>query len=137
MSRSPFSALMAAYVAAAQSLYTTPVLLGDEITVHLEVTDKRDDKGFVTLDCRVLNQRDEAVATGLGLDIDELRKQAATVGAAAALGQCRTPDLLSYRRRHHHLAGALRHRDQGHRLHLWQRENTPRLARRLGEVRRR
>ncbi len=34
------------------------------ITVHLEVTDKREDKGFVTLDCKALNQNGKAVATG-------------------------------------------------------------------------
>lgn len=48
-----------------QSLrFTRPVKLGDRITVHLEVLDKRDDKGFVTLACKVLNQDDKLVASG-------------------------------------------------------------------------
>ncbi len=44
--------------------FTRPVKIGDRITVHLEVTGKRDDKGFVTLDCKVLNQNDKLVASG-------------------------------------------------------------------------
>jgi len=48
-----------------QSLrFRMPVKLGDSITVNLEVTKKRDDKKFVTLDCKVVNQNDELVATG-------------------------------------------------------------------------
>lgn len=47
-----------------QSLrFTRRVRLGDRIT-HLEVLDKRDDKGFVTLACKVLNQDDKLVASG-------------------------------------------------------------------------
>jgi len=44
--------------------FRLPVKIGDEITVHLEVTDKRDDKGFVTLDCKAVNQAGKTVVTG-------------------------------------------------------------------------
>lgn len=44
--------------------FTRPVKLGDRITVHLEVTDKRDDKHIVKLDCKVTNQDDKVVASG-------------------------------------------------------------------------
>ena len=44
--------------------FTRPVKLGDRITVHLEVTDKRDDKHIVKLDCKVTNQEDKVVASG-------------------------------------------------------------------------
>jgi 3-hydroxybutyryl-CoA dehydratase len=48
-----------------QSLrFRLPVKIGDEITVQLEVTEKRDDKGFVTLDCKAVNQRGKIVASG-------------------------------------------------------------------------
>ena len=48
-----------------QSLrFRLPVKIGDEITVLLEVTEKRDDKGFVTLDCKTVNQRGKVVASG-------------------------------------------------------------------------
>ena len=41
-----------------------PVKIDDEITVQLEVTSKREDKKFVTLDCNVINQHGETVANG-------------------------------------------------------------------------
>jgi acyl dehydratase len=44
--------------------FRRPVKIGDTITVELEVTDKRDDKQFVTLDTRVVNQDGNAVVTG-------------------------------------------------------------------------
>lgn len=48
-----------------QSLrFRLPVKLGDSITVDLEVTEKRDDKQFVTLDCKVFNQHAKLVASG-------------------------------------------------------------------------
>jgi 3-hydroxybutyryl-CoA dehydratase len=48
-----------------QSLrFRLPVKIGDEITVQLEVTDKRDDKKFVTMACTVVNQHGKTVATG-------------------------------------------------------------------------
>jgi 3-hydroxybutyryl-CoA dehydratase len=48
-----------------QSLrFRLPVKIGDEITVHLEVTGKRDDKHFVTLECKAMNQKGKAVASG-------------------------------------------------------------------------
>ena len=48
-----------------QSLrFRLPVKIGDEITIQLEVTDKRDDKRFVTLDCKAVNQNGKVVATG-------------------------------------------------------------------------
>ncbi len=48
-----------------QSLrFRRPVKIGDEITVQLEVVEKREDKGFVTLDCNAVNQEGKAVVTG-------------------------------------------------------------------------
>jgi 3-hydroxybutyryl-CoA dehydratase len=48
-----------------QSLrFRLPVKIGDTITVNLEVTDKRDDKKFVTLDCKASNQAGKIVASG-------------------------------------------------------------------------
>jgi acyl dehydratase len=48
-----------------QSLrFRLPVKIGDTVTVELEVTEKREDKGFVTLDCKVRNQDGKTVATG-------------------------------------------------------------------------
>lgn len=44
--------------------FRLPVKIGDEITVKLEVTDKRDDKHFVTLECTATNQHGKKVATG-------------------------------------------------------------------------
>jgi acyl dehydratase len=49
-----------------QSLrFRRPVKIGDQITVQLEVTDKREDKGFVTLDCTAVNQDGKPVVTGV------------------------------------------------------------------------
>ncbi len=48
-----------------QSLkFRLPVKLGDEVTVKLEVTAKREDRGFVTIDCVVDNQDGKTVASG-------------------------------------------------------------------------
>lgn len=48
-----------------QSLrFRLPVKIGDTITVQLEVTEKRDDKKFVTLDCKAINQNGKKVASG-------------------------------------------------------------------------
>ena len=48
-----------------QSLrFTAPVTIGDAVTVKLEVTDKNDRRGFVTLSTEAVNQNDERVATG-------------------------------------------------------------------------
>ena len=48
-----------------QSLrFRQPVRLGDEITVHLEVTGKQDRLRRVTLDCRAVNQHGKMVASG-------------------------------------------------------------------------
>lgn len=48
-----------------QSLrFCLPVKLGDTITVKLEVIDKKDTRGFVTLDCQVFNQDEKLVVTG-------------------------------------------------------------------------
>ena len=48
-----------------QSLrFRLPVLIGDTITVELEVTDKRDDRKFVTLECKAINQNGKLVASG-------------------------------------------------------------------------
>ena len=48
-----------------QSLrFRTPVKVNDTITVHMEVVKKRDDKKFVTLECKIVNQHGKKVATG-------------------------------------------------------------------------
>jgi acyl dehydratase len=48
-----------------QSLrFRRPVRIGDEITVRLEVAEKREDKGFVTLNCEAVNQQGKSVVTG-------------------------------------------------------------------------
>ncbi|NND69121.1 MAG: 3-hydroxybutyryl-CoA dehydratase [Halioglobus sp.] len=48
-----------------QSLrFTAPVTIGDVVTVKLEVTDKNDRRGFVTLSTEAVNQDDKRVATG-------------------------------------------------------------------------
>jgi acyl dehydratase len=48
-----------------QSLrFRKPVLIGDRLTVQLEVTAKREDRKFVTLDCKVINQHGATVADG-------------------------------------------------------------------------
>ena len=44
--------------------FRLPVKIGDTITVNLEVTEKRDDKKFVTLDCKAVNQKGKTVASG-------------------------------------------------------------------------
>lgn len=44
--------------------FRLPVKIGDTVTVELEVTDKRDDKKFVTLACKAVNQAGKTVATG-------------------------------------------------------------------------
>ncbi len=44
--------------------FRAPVKIGDTVTVELEVTAKRADKRFVTLECTVRNQNDKVVATG-------------------------------------------------------------------------
>jgi len=48
-----------------QSLrFRRPVTLGDHVTVTLTITEKNDKRKFVTLDCKVTNQKDEVVVTG-------------------------------------------------------------------------
>lgn len=48
-----------------QSLsFRAPVFIGDEITVELTVTEKLEDKKFVTLACAVKNQHGKTVAKG-------------------------------------------------------------------------
>ena len=44
--------------------FTRPVKIGDRITAHLEVTDKRDDRKIITLACEVMNQDGKVVANG-------------------------------------------------------------------------
>ena len=48
-----------------QSLaFKRPVCLGDQVTVRVEVKDKRDDKKLVTFACLAVNQRGEKVIEG-------------------------------------------------------------------------
>ncbi len=44
--------------------FRAPVKIGDTITIHLTVTDKKDDKKFVTLDTKAVNQDGKNVAIG-------------------------------------------------------------------------
>jgi len=49
-----------------QSLrFRLPVKIGDELTAQLEVTSKRDDRKFVTMNCVVINQHGKTVTTGI------------------------------------------------------------------------
>lgn len=45
--------------------FRAPVKVGDTVTIHLEVTDKRDDKKIVTMDCKAVNQNGKTVAKGV------------------------------------------------------------------------
>ena len=48
-----------------QSLrFRLPVKIGDELTARLEVTGKREDRRWVTLDCVVTNQHGKTVTSG-------------------------------------------------------------------------
>ena len=48
-----------------QSLtFRLPVKVGDTVTIQLEVTDKKDRRRFVTLDCKAVNQNGKVVANG-------------------------------------------------------------------------
>jgi acyl dehydratase len=48
-----------------QSLtFRLPVKAGDTVTIQLEVTDKKDRRRFVTLDCKAVNQNGKVVANG-------------------------------------------------------------------------
>lgn len=44
--------------------FRKPIMIGDELTVILEVTTKHDSKPIVTLGCTVMNQDGKTVATG-------------------------------------------------------------------------
>jgi 3-hydroxybutyryl-CoA dehydratase len=44
--------------------FRLPVRIGDTVSILLEVTDKRDKRQFVTLDCKAFNQNDKLVASG-------------------------------------------------------------------------
>jgi acyl dehydratase len=44
--------------------FRRPVKIGDTITVHLEVIEKRAEKGFVTVDCKAVNQEGKTVVAG-------------------------------------------------------------------------
>lgn len=44
--------------------FRAPVKIGDTVTVKLTVTEKREDKKYVTLDCNIVNQHDKTVAVG-------------------------------------------------------------------------
>ena len=44
--------------------FSLPVKIGDTITVKLEVTDKKDKRRMVTLDCKVYNQHAKLVVSG-------------------------------------------------------------------------
>jgi 3-hydroxybutyryl-CoA dehydratase len=44
--------------------FLRPVKVGDRLTARLEVTAKREDKKFITLDCEIVNQHGKPVVTG-------------------------------------------------------------------------
>jgi acyl dehydratase len=44
--------------------FLRPVRIGDQLTARLEVTAKREDKKFITLDCEIVNQHGKPVVTG-------------------------------------------------------------------------
>ena len=44
--------------------FSLPVKPGDTLTVHLQVTEKKDKRRMVTLDCKVFNQHDKLVLSG-------------------------------------------------------------------------
>jgi 3-hydroxybutyryl-CoA dehydratase len=44
--------------------FTRPVKLGDTITINLEVTEKKEKREFVTLNCEAVNQEGKTVASG-------------------------------------------------------------------------
>lgn len=44
--------------------FRNPVKIGDTVTVTLTVTEKRDDKQFVTIDCIAVNQDGKTIAKG-------------------------------------------------------------------------
>jgi 3-hydroxybutyryl-CoA dehydratase len=49
-----------------QSLrFRRPVKIGDVITVHLEITERNEDKKVLTIDCNCINQNGESVALGV------------------------------------------------------------------------
>lgn len=51
-----------------QSLkFVAPVFIGDEVTVEVEVVDKRDDRNIITLKTTVVNQNGKEVVTGEAL----------------------------------------------------------------------
>lgn len=45
--------------------FSLPVKPGDTITVHLQVTGKQDKRHLVTLDCKVFNQHEKLVLSGI------------------------------------------------------------------------
>lgn len=45
--------------------FSLPVKPGDTLTVHLQVTGKKDKRRMVTLDCEVFNQHDKLVLSGI------------------------------------------------------------------------
>jgi len=49
-----------------QSLrFRRPVKIGDVITVHLEITERNEDKKVLTIDCNCISQHGESVALGV------------------------------------------------------------------------
>jgi acyl dehydratase len=44
--------------------FRAPVKIGDTVTVTLTVTEKRDDKQFITIDCVAVNQHGKTIAKG-------------------------------------------------------------------------
>jgi acyl dehydratase len=69
--------------------FRKPVHVGDDLTVRIEVTAKREDRKFVTLACRVVNQDGTTVADGTAevlaptdkMSIDLPPEPSVTIGA--------------------------------------------------------
>lgn len=73
-----------------QSLkFRLPVKIGDEITIELEVVDKRDRRQMVTVDCKAYNQHRKLVLSGTSVVIapsEKLVLQAPAVPEVRVLG---------------------------------------------------
>ena len=54
--------------------FRAPVLIGDTLTIELEVAEKNDRRKQVTINCKVLNQHGKRVATGEALAMPPTEK---------------------------------------------------------------
>ncbi len=66
--------------------FRLPVCIGDTVRVDLEVTDKKDRRQTITLDCKAYNQNDKLVLTGTSVVMAPPRKLALSMPPAPAVG---------------------------------------------------